>query len=358
DGVEIIVDKDTFRSGQTAPVMLFVDEPDRHVLFSVEGEDLYSYQLIHVTGTTKLIELPITEKHVPNIYLSAFMINDAQAYMDTKQVIVPPVQNFLAVDVKADREQYQPREEGTLSITTRDANGKPVAAEVALGLVDESIKYIQQDYAGDPRQFYFGTKRSHMVQTQTTFSNKVYAKLIEIENGQLIDRREAGQNEEDEYRKLELQGRYDRGPVGRMAIDGVDAEFGGARAANAPMSMSDSASVVGGMANRVVAQPISSVKDTAKLKSPAEAPPPPQPGQEPAVQVRSDFRSTIIWQPDIVTDANGNAAVKVTYPDSLTTWSATARVGGYGNQFGIGSATTRTKQPLIVRLQAPRFFVV
>src|SRR6185436_4985599 len=27
-------------------------------------------------------------------------------------------------------------------------------------------------------------------------------------------------------------------------------------------------------------------------------------------------------------------------------------------QFGIGSGTTRTKQPLIVRLQAPRFFVV
>ena len=29
-----------------------------------------------------------------------------------------------------------------------------------------------------------------------------------------------------------------------------------------------------------------------------------------------------------------------------------------GNQFGMASATTRTKQPLIVRLQAPRFFLV
>src|SRR6185295_11379030 len=159
--------------------------------------------------------------------------------------------------------------------------------------------------------------------------------------------------EEDEYRKLELQGRYDRSAATRSTIDGLDAEFGAAKPANAPMSMADSAGVVGGMANRVVVS-----KDTARFKSPAEAPPPPPPGQEPAVQVRSDFRSTIIWQPDIVTDANGNATIKVTYPDSLTTWSATARVAGYGNQFGIGSATTRTKQPLIVRLQAPRFFVV
>ena len=50
--------------------------------------------------------------------------------------------------------------------------------------------------------------------------------------------------------------------------------------------------------------------------------------------------------------------MKVKYPDSLTTWEATARVVTAGNQFGIGSGSTRTKQPLIVRLQAPRFFVV
>src|SRR6185295_6707275 len=80
--------------------------------------------------------------------------------------------------------------------------------------------------------------------------------------------------------------------------------------------------------------------------------------QEPAVQVRSDFRSTILWQPDLKTGDDGRATVKVKYPDSLTTWSATARVVSTGNQFGIGSGSTRTKQPLIIRLQAPRFFVV
>ena len=61
---------------------------------------------------------------------------------------------------------------------------------------------------------------------------------------------------------------------------------------------------------------------------------------------------------DVKTDGSGAATVKVKYPDSLTTWLATARVATSGNQFGIGNATTRTKQPLIVRLQAPRFFVV
>src|SRR6185369_15327226 len=59
--------------------------------------------------------------------------------------------------------------------------------------------------------------------------------------------------------------------------------------------------------------------------------------QEPVVQVRTDFRSTIVWLPDVKTDADGTATVKVKYPDSLTTWSATARVVTSGNEFGIGN---------------------
>ena len=39
---------------------------------------LFSYKVVHVTGNAKLIELPIEEKHVPNIYLSASMISDTR----------------------------------------------------------------------------------------------------------------------------------------------------------------------------------------------------------------------------------------------------------------------------------------
>jgi len=357
-GVQIIVDKDTVRAGQTAPVMLFVPESDRYVLFSVEAEDLYSYKLVHVTGTAKLIELPIEQKHVPNIYLSAAMVADLQLFIDTKQIVVPPVQQFLSVDVKADREQYQPREEGTLFITTKDTNGKPVAAEIAVGLFDESVKYIQQDYAGDPRQFYYGSKRGHAVQTQSTFNQKSYARLIEGLDKQLIDEKVLAQNRE-ELRQMGLSDDRDAAldKLSKIASGaaGYKSEYG--RAAGA---ITENAVVIDGVANREVST-LALLRPGVVNAKAAEAPPPAQstPGaQQPAVQVRNDFRSTIFWQPDIKTDADGTATVKVKYPDSLTTWQATARVNTTGNQFGIGNATTRTKQPLIVRLEAPRFFVV
>ncbi|MGH9970973.1 MAG: alpha-2-macroglobulin family protein [Pyrinomonadaceae bacterium] len=356
DGVEIIVDKDTFRAGQMAPIMLSVPTNDRYVLFSVEGEDLYSYQLVHVTGTAKLIEMPIEEKHVPNIFLNAAMVSDTQIFVDAKQVVVPPTEQFLSVDVKADREQYQPREEGTLSIKTRDAHGKPVSTEVALGLIDESVNYIQQDYAGDPRQFYYGTKRGQLVQTQSTFQQKSYARLVQGGKGQLIDYRNLNQLEDNEREGKGIGYGYGYGPGRGGNIGGADAPYAGEFGARV---MSETVSI-DGVSNRpakdlALLRP--GVAGKAELRPLGTRQEPPN-ALEPAVQVRTDFRSTVLWQPDVKTDGNGDATVNVKYPDSLTTWQATARVASAGNQFGIGTASTRTKQPLIVRLEAPRFFVV
>lgn len=347
DGVEIVVDKDTFRSGQTAPVMLSTFTNDRYVLFSVAADDLYSYKLIHVSGTAKLIELAIEEKHVPNIYLNAVMVSDAQLFEDTKQIVVPPVRQFLTIDVKADREQYQPREEGTLFVTAKDVDGKPVSAEIGLGLIDESVKYIQQDYAGDPRQFYYGNKRTLRVQTQSTFEQKSYQRLVEGTKGRLVDIREEESDEDDGVNEAVSV----RGGAGGGLEKTAYRRLAGA--VNAPVA---SVSEVGAADRQLKELPTNGRRYDNLAAKPNAAPS--AADQEPAVQVRSDFRSTILWLPDVLTDANGSATVKVKYPDSLTTWSATARAATTGNQFGIGNTSTRTKQPLIVRLQAPRFFVV
>jgi alpha-2-macroglobulin len=353
-GLQLIVDSDTFAAGQTSPVMIVTPTAGTYVLFSVEGEDLDSYRLIRMTGTAKLIELPIEEKHVPNIFLSAMMVRDTQLFIDTKQVIVPPTRQFLNVEVKADREQYEPRQEGTLTITTRDQQGQPVAAEVALGLVDESVFYIQQDVAGDPRRFYYGTKRGQYVQTVSTLQQKPYIKLVPGADNQLVNARA--------MEKREAAGRAgdDDSPFSRsqMILDGMQGAVGGSVSEVVTITSADAVREVNAEFSAGRAVNGRRIDNLALMAPGSMAKSVPQQRQEPAVQVRNDFRSTMFWQPDVVTDAGGLATVKVKYPDSLTSWQALARVASAGNQFGVGSATTRTKQPLIVRLQAPRFFLV
>jgi uncharacterized protein YfaS (alpha-2-macroglobulin family) len=360
-GVEIIVDKDTFRTGQKAPVMLVANSNDRYVLFTVEADELISHQVVHLTGTVKLVELQLSDAHVPNVFLSAAMVADKQVHVDTKQVIVPPTKHFLTVDVKPDRAQYQPREDGTLLVTARDHEGKPVAAEVAVGLVDESVYYIQSDYAGDPRQFYFGTKRQQRTQTQSTFNQKSYAKLVEWEeDGKKLLLELSDALERDEAKKQwGFEGR-DKAESETLRKAG---ELSDRMEPQAAVAGGASMNRLRGMALAATASPAAppaeakfaadarrNVRDEKAKDGGGEA--------EPNVVVRTDFRSTILWLPDVKTGADGTARVPVKYPDSLTGWKATARAVGSGAQFGIANTTTRTKQPLIVRLQAPRFFVV
>ena len=81
------------------------------------------------------------------------------------------------------------------------------------------------------------------------------------------------------------------------------------------------------------------------------------PGVLAEAQVRTQFADTAYWSPAIVTDKNGAAKVTFTMPENLTTWKATTR--GLTTAVQVGQAETEavTRKNLIVRLQAPRFFM-
>ncbi len=327
-GLEIILDKDTFRVGQVAPVMLSIPTSNRYILFSLEGEDLYSYQLVHVTGTAKLIQVPIEAQHVPNLFLSAAMVSDRQIFVDTKEVIVPPVEQFLNIAVETDREEYEPRQEGRITITTTDSQGHPVSAEIAVGTVDESVYAIQGEYASDPRQFFYGRKRQRLVQTTSSFQLKSYARLVEDED-RLIDERRRGEASADGAGR-----EYYQDSVGGVRMEAAKSRSAGLLSANAPSPMSEAEGL------------------------PAETLSQGQAGENLNVQVRSDFRATAFWRSHLLTDGNGKAFLTMKFPDSLTSWRTTVRAVGKDSTFGQTTTQVRTSQPLIVRLQAPRFFVV
>ena len=90
-----------------------------------------------------------------------------------------------------------------------------------MGLVDQSVQYIQQDYAGDPRQFYYGQKRGHSVQTQSTFNHKSYMQLVEGEGGRLRDRKDVGEKEDDDARGNRSRAAAELG-AGRFLYDGIN----------------------------------------------------------------------------------------------------------------------------------------
>ncbi len=314
-GVSIVVDKNSFQPGEKAPVMISTPVSGRTVLFTIGAAHLQSYQLLRLDGTVKLLYLDIGNEHIPNTFLEALMVSGHEMFLEQKEIVVPPERNFLQIEVSADAEGYQPGEKGSYTIRATNWQGEPVSAEISLGLVDDAIYYIQPELAPDIRQFFYGEKRRHAIWTASTFNYRPYFKIEETEE---IAKKDSNANAN----------------TARGSISSVGKKEGSGRAIH--MSM------LGGNV------------ELEEFSADAQGPMP----QEPAVQVRTDFRETVFWQPDIQTDENGLAEVDVTFPDSLTTWRASARGVAQQNRFGVATDTRQTRLPLIASLQAPRFFVI
>ena len=81
----------------------------------------------------------------------------------------------------------------------------------------------------------------------------------------------------------------------------------------------------------------------------------PAPGVEPTV--RTNFADTAYWNADLRTDQQGVAEFTVDMPENLTTWKLKVWAMGHGTRCGSGEAEVVTRKNLILRMQAPRFFV-
>ncbi|MCX7603606.1 MAG: MG2 domain-containing protein [Bryobacteraceae bacterium] len=80
-----------------------------------------------------------------------------------------------------------------------------------------------------------------------------------------------------------------------------------------------------------------------------------KPEQPSAPRVRKEFPDTAFWVAHLETDAQGRAEVRFAFPDSLTTWRATAR--GVTLDTRVGSAVQRVlvRKDVVVSIAAPRF---
>jgi len=73
--------------------------------------------------------------------------------------------------------------------------------------------------------------------------------------------------------------------------------------------------------------------------------------------VRSNFADTALWVGALTTKPDGTAEVELTMPENLSTWRIKVWGMGHGTKVGEGQSDVVTNKDVIVRLQAPRFFV-
>jgi hypothetical protein len=97
---------------------------------------LASAPLDVAAGTPSTVELPLPADAVGAVRVTLF---DDQKRPLAERLVYRGLGRELRVQVTADRKEYSPRDRVTLTVKTTTAEGKPVAADVALAVVDDAV---------------------------------------------------------------------------------------------------------------------------------------------------------------------------------------------------------------------------
>jgi len=171
--LEALPDQDAYAPGDTARILVNTDVKDASVLVSVEGRELQSYAVQHLFGNTGMVRVPVRPEYAPNIFVKLHVRRGREVQTRELQLAVKAVRHDLRITVTPDAASYRPQQEARLSVQTTDADGKPVAAEVAVGVVDESIYSLRADGTPKAHDVFYG-RRLNGVTTVVSFPTLYY----------------------------------------------------------------------------------------------------------------------------------------------------------------------------------------
>jgi alpha-2-macroglobulin len=152
--IELVPEKQTWRPGETAKIMIKSPWEHATALLTTEREGVRTSRQFELTSTQQTIGVPITADDIPNVYVSVLLIkgrtkdavpDDASdpgkpafrlGYTDLQ---VEDASKRLKVTVKANRDEYRPATKARIDVDVKDAQGKPARSEVTLWAVDYGV---------------------------------------------------------------------------------------------------------------------------------------------------------------------------------------------------------------------------
>ncbi|MDA0657973.1 MAG: MG2 domain-containing protein [Planctomycetota bacterium] len=336
--LELIPDKREYAPGDTVRLQINTDRPDATVLLFVRPANgvCLPPRTLRIHGKSTVAEIAVVTKDMPNFFVEALTLSDAQVHNETKEIVVPPSQKSLNVEVLPSATALKPGEETSVRVHVTDAFGENVVGSTVVTIYDKSVEYIAGgSNVPDIREFFWKWRRHHSPQTESSLDRTAFN--LSLPNDATMQPLGIFGATVADDKQSEAPKSLSKRALGRR--ENLNAFFSAEEMA-APMAADAGGAAV-------------SKDSVSRLNEGGED------GGTPLVEptVRSEFADTALWVGALQTDAQGVAEVKLKMPENLTTWMV--RVWGMagGTQVGAGSAEMITSKNLIVRLQSPRFFI-
>ena len=356
--IELIPDKKEYASGEKMRLLINANQKNATVYLFVRplNGQYEAPRVLRLKGKSAVEEVVVGKGDVPSFFIEAFTVHEGRLHSEMREIAVPPESRILNMTVEPSKKEYKPGEKGTAKIRLTDAQGKPVAAQVVLTMYDRALEYISGGgNTEDIRKFFWGWKSQHTISNETNLERTSTNLLKEKE----VPMMELGifgvvWGEPDiGFGDTQSHAFYYSGQ--RLSKEKWSMK-GGRMAGMMPGSMPMAAAAPIALGNYSAGEAKLSVAGGVAMDAMervAEA----APGAEVAPALRSNFADTAAWAAAIQTGADGIAETSFTMPENITGWKIQSWAMGQGVRVAEATSETATKKNLMVRLQAPRFFV-
>lgn len=346
--LSITPDKREYAPGDTARLLLASDYPDARVwTFLRNSWKDESRRLVSLDRQTALVECPLTREDMPNMGVNAFTVRNGELHTASAELLIPPASQILAPSVTPGQSQYQPGEQGRVTVQVKGPDGKPVRnGIVTLAVYDKALEYIARPNITDMAKTVWGSLNG----TDFLSLKKMTASGTQQDRGPDQPYFQSLLNRSDGYLARDGGGSLNGLATGRFrSVDYATSRKaalaeGAAAPAAAPVPVMHAMAADEGFGEGDALEPEQGHADMQENGSPR-------------IQLRTNFADCIKWCGTLKTDKEGNVTVPVEMPDNLTTWKAVAWAITPGLQVGQASAEFLTTKDFIVSMQAPRFFV-
>ena len=334
DDLEVTPDKKTYQPGETVRLLINTNRQNSTVLLFVRpsGGVYVKPQTIRLNGKSTVVDLGVEARDMPNFFVEAMTVSDANVFQEARDIPVPPEKRVINVEVTPSKESYKPGEEAEVTLQLTDLDGNPIEGTSVVTVYDRAVEYIAGgSNVPDMQEFFWQFRRSH---------HPSYESSLQRHFGLLFKR--------NEKRMQNL------GVFGHLTADEP-----GVAQRNAPvrMMMERSRAVDSFADDAAMAAPAMELAAGAAPMAKAAADK--DAGGENLVEptIRKEFADTAYWNALVTPDENGKAVIRFPMPENLTDWKILTWSLGQGTRVGSGQASAVTAKDVLVRLQAPRFFV-
>ncbi|MGA2797328.1 MAG: MG2 domain-containing protein [Thermoguttaceae bacterium] len=354
--LELVPDMREYAPGETVKLQINTDRIGGTVLlFLRPSNGIYlPPKILRLDGKSTVYDVAVTKKDMPNFFIEAVAVADGRVNNEVKEIVVPPEKRILNVEIKPSAEAYKPGEKAKVKIKLTDLSGEPFSGSTVVAIYDKSLEYISGgSNVPDIKEFFWKWRRSHYPNNNENSLARWFASFVRPNAKTMADLGIFGGTVAEEMDELS---RSDTSVVQQRIMTGQAGGFGGGNGMRLGAGvMAKSAAMPAAPAAMAAMPPMAGMADN--LKAPSEKGG--ESGAAPLVEptVRTKFADTALWVGSLTSEKDGTAEVSLDMPENLTTWRIKVWGMGHGTKVGQGFTDVVTRKDLIIRMEAPRFFV-